>query len=114
MTESWADILTRYNGLVAAGWSVGSMVQLVEKISSSRYAEGLFAWSSMQDLCIVQTRVEYPYNGPFLRITPIENDKLEFRYEDNQLRDKQWHRTVAGSEGFGRLERFIEQLKWFT
>jgi hypothetical protein len=30
------------------------------------------------------------------------------------VRSKQWHRVVAGSEGFDRLERFIQQLGWFT
>ena len=49
-----------------------AMVKLVEKIQSSPYHVGLFAWTSMHDLCIVQTPVKYPYNGPYLRIAPIK------------------------------------------
>ena len=89
------------------------MVKLVEKIQSSPYQKGLFAWTSMHDLCIVQTPVEYPYNGPYLRIAPIKNGELEFRYIDTAIEERQWHRVVDGAEGFVRLESFVKQLHWF-
>ena len=90
-----------------------SMAQLVREIESSRYKEGLFAWTSAFDLCIVQTPVTYPYAGPYLKISPVKDGQLEFRYIDTPIKTKQWHGVVAGSDGFGRLERFLEQLHWF-
>ena len=90
------------------------MAQLVHEIESSRYKEGLFAWTSAFDLYIVQTPVTYPYDGPYLKISPIRDGLLEFRYIDTPIEAKQWRRVVAGADGFARLERFLKQLHWFS
>jgi hypothetical protein len=89
------------------------MVQLIREIGSSRYKEDLFAWTSEFDLCIVQTPVTYPYDGPYLKISPFKDGQLEFRYIDTPMEAKQWRRVVAGADAFARLERFLEQLHWF-
>lgn len=89
------------------------MAQLVREIESSRYKEGLFAWTSAFDLCIAQTPVSYPYDGPYLKISSPKDGLLEFRYIDTPIEAKQWRRVVAGADGFARLERFLEQLHWF-
>ena len=123
MVRPWKSIRLRYadhvrdGHLVKAGLPVDRMLDLVQAIEGSRYATGLRstpAWKSMHDLCIVQTPVSYPYDGPYLRISPLIGRKLEFRYLDTFNKDRQWHRTVEGSEGFARLEKFIDQLHWFT
>jgi len=113
MTRPWREILDYYSGLVDAGLPFQSMVILVQRIHLSAYSNGLFAWTSMQDLCIAQTPVEYPNNAPYLRISPLANDKLEFRYLDTPVEGQQWHRIVAGESAFARLERFIKHLHWF-
>ena len=113
MIQSWQDIRSHYANLLGAEESLIAMVKLVEKIQSSPYHVGLFAWTSMLDLCIVQTPVEYPYNGPYLRIAPIKKGELEFRYIDTAIKEKQWHRVVDGNDAFVRLELFIKQLHWF-
>lgn len=89
------------------------MAELVREIESSRYKEGLFAWTSAFDLCIVQMPVTYPYDGPYLKISSVKDVLLEFRYIDTPIEAKQWRRVVAGADGFARLERFLEQLHWF-
>lgn len=89
------------------------MAQLVLEIESSRYEDGLFAWTSVFDLCIVQTPVTYPYEGAYLKISPIEDGQLEFRYLDTPIETKQWRRVVAGADGFARLERSLEHLHCF-
>ena len=113
MIRSWQEIRNHYASLAGAGDSIGAMLKLVDEIESSPYNVGLFAWTSMHDLYIVQTPVEYPYNGPYLRISPIKNGELEFRYIDTTIEEQQWHRVVDGTNGFDRLERFIKQLHWF-
>ena len=112
MIKPWDNILSFYATLEQIE-SSGAMTQLVRDIVSSRYKEGLFAWTSAFNLCIVPTPVIYPYNGPYLKISPLQEDQLEFRYIDTCIKAKQWHRIVAGSDGFTRLERFLEHLHWF-
>ena len=90
-----------------------AMVQLVREIESSRYKQGLFAWTSAFDLCIVQTPMTYPYDGPYLKISPVKDGQLEFRYIDTPIEAKQWCRVVGGANGFARLECFLEHLHWF-
>ncbi len=113
MICSWNEIHARYAAVPAGERSLQAMQKLVGEINQSRYKEGLFAWTSANDLCIVQTPVSYPYNGPYLRISPIANGQLEFRYIDTPVKDKQWHRVVDGAAGFARLELFLKQLHWF-
>ena len=114
MVQPWGKIRSHFAHHVDLGLPFDSMVKLVSEIEASPFATGLFGWTSMHDLCIVQTQVTYPYHGPYLRISPCADGQLEFRYLDTTIKDKQWRRTVDGREGFARLERFIDQLHWFV
>jgi hypothetical protein len=77
MTKPWSEI-ARFYGQIDTPCG-RAMLALVSTIQGSRYVAGLFAWTSMMDLCIAQTPVEYPYHGPYLRISPISPDTVEFR-----------------------------------
>jgi hypothetical protein len=92
MHRSWNEIIDFYEQIDSA--SGRTMVALASAIQASRYATGLFPWTSMMDLCIAQTPVTYPYNGPYLRISPISAGTLELRYVDTFDEEKQWHRAV--------------------
>ena len=67
----------------------------------------------MFDLCIVQIPVSHPYNGPLLRISPISEHQIEFRYLDTYEKMQQWHRTVDAEHAWPRLIKFLNQLRWF-
>ncbi len=112
MTRHWPEIRTTYEEWVAGGLNLQSMVRLVGQIESSRLRD-LFAWTSMHDLCIVQTAVVYPYDGPYLRISPRFDGTLEFRYQDTYRKDHQWHRVVPEEQAFERLLRFTDELCWY-
>lgn len=112
MNRSWTEIRQFYASMDID--PARSMLHLVTAIEASRYACGLFAWTSHLELCIAQTPVEHPYAGPFLRISPDASGSLEFRYFDTYVESKQWHRTVPAKDAFRRLELFIEQLHWFA
>ena len=114
MTKPWSDIRDYYAALVKAGGSFRAMHRLVKQIASSRYKDGVFAWTSAFDLCIVQQPVIYPYDGPYLRVSPLHDNQLEFRYVDTPNEEKQWCRIGDGPGAFARLERFFEQLHWFN
>jgi hypothetical protein len=114
LIKPWEDICDYFRELAKLGDSFEAMANLVRAIERSRYKEGIFGWTSMHDLCIVQTRVSYPHYEPYLRISPVSDGQLEFRYIDTSDEKKQWHRVVEGADGFHRLESFLEQLHWFA
>jgi hypothetical protein len=93
MTQPWGSIRARYSQSVAGGLRLSAMVRLTEQIEGCKL-RALFGWTSMHDLCIVQTPVSYPYDGPYLRISPLFNGTLEFRYIDTYVRERQWRRVV--------------------
>ena len=113
MTRPWNTIVETY-ARYSKSIPYGSMLPFVRQIEQSEYASGLFGWTSMFDLYIVQTPVEYPYDGPRLKIGPKPGNKIEFRYIDSYSEEKQWHRTVNADDAFARLEGFLDQLHWFV
>lgn len=112
MTQPWPEIGVHYDGS-SEHRSIRALGELAQRIAQSPLAEGLYAWTSMADLCIVQRPVSYPFDGPFLRISPVTEDRIEFRYVDTLEKDKQWHRIVDAAQTWPRLIRFLEQLRWF-
>jgi hypothetical protein len=113
MTKSWPEIVAHYDAVRGDSRSIQALATLARRITETALASGLFAWTSMLDLCVVQTEVSYPYNGPLLRISAVSNEQLEFRYEDTLDKTKQWHRTVDADEAIPRMLRFLDQLRWF-
>ena len=115
MTRNWPEIRRHYaeGPLSASEWTEG-MLALIDHISESPLASGLFPWTSMFDLCIAQVPATYPYDGPYLQISPTQGGRLEFRYVDTGVREKQWSREVAAADAVRRFDLFISQLRWST
>ena len=114
MTRPWTEIIEFYRSFQGGKLNLDFMLAFAEKIKSSEYVKGLHAWTSMHDLCIVQSEVEYPYDGPYLRVHPLFDGTVEFRYIDTHVKEKQWSRIVGEDELFDRLESFLNQLYWFV
>ncbi len=114
MIKSWEHIENTYREGTKHNTSLDSMLSFVTQINQSSYARGLYGWTSMFDLCIVQTKVSHPYDGPELRIAPKFDGTIEFRYIDTPFKEKQWVRIVDENEAFKRLVGFIAQLHWFV
>jgi hypothetical protein len=113
MTQPWPQIVARYQDYKGNERSIRALETLARQIDQSPLAKGLFAWTSMFDLCIVQTPASYPYDGPLLRISPIGESQIEFRYLDTVRKDSQWHRTVDADHVLPRFIKFLDQLCWF-
>jgi hypothetical protein len=113
VTESWPDVVARYESYRSEEASLIAMLQLVKRIAKSDLAAGLHPWTSMFDLFLTQAPVSYPYEGPRLKISPTHQGQIEFRYIDTTDDSQQWHRTVAASEVVQRLLKFLDQLRWF-
>jgi hypothetical protein len=114
MTKPWPQIVARYREYPGEDLSIKALLALSEHIANGPLSQGLFAWTSMFDLCITQTEVTYPYNGPYLRVSPMHDGLIEFRYIDTFQTDRQWHREVPGNEAIPRLSKFLAQLHWFS
>ncbi|HEY2401253.1 MAG TPA: hypothetical protein VGI23_12930, partial [Steroidobacteraceae bacterium] len=114
MTQPWPEIVAHYEEFEGKARSFRALARLTHLISESQLAKGLFAWTSVLDLCIVRRPVSHPYDGPLLRISPIDEDRLEFRYLDTWEKAKQWHRTVDADQATPRLIKFLDQLHWFS
>lgn len=109
----WEAIVSRYEESIGLNASIDEMLLLSRRIACSPLAEGLYSWTSMFDLCITQTPVTYPYDGPYLKISPLSDGHIEFRYVDTHQRGMQWHRTVGHRDAVPRLLSFLGQLRWF-
>jgi hypothetical protein len=66
MTKTWSRNVARYDDESSPDASVASVAELARYIQKSDLSSGLFGWTSMYDLCITQTEVWYPYDGPYL------------------------------------------------
>lgn len=64
MARSWREVKGLYEELVTGGLPAQGMVRLVDHILTSQYAEGLFAWTSMHDLCVAKTPATMQDPGP--------------------------------------------------
>jgi hypothetical protein len=113
MTQPWDQVVARYAALETDRKSDRSLEDLARRVRDSALGKGLFAWTSMHDLCIVQTEVDYPYDGPLLRLRPVSEREIEFRYVDTHIEARQWHRTVDADHAWGRFIEFLHQLRWF-
>ena len=112
MIRPWSEIRSFYEKRVADGLPLQAMVRLIEQIEASRYARGLYGYTSMHDLCATQVP-EVSRDAPYLRISPLFDGNIEFRYLDTAIESRQWHRVVKEDDAYRRLERFLDQLHWF-
>lgn len=112
MTRPWGEIAESYReiGTTPAHVELGL---LCEQVSKSKLAGGIHAWTSMSTLNVVQSETAWPYNGPVLRISPVDESELEFRFEDTLVKSRQWVRVVPATAAWERLVAFLDQLHWF-
>lgn len=114
MIQKWSDILNQYAEFAPNGAAYAGLQSLIGHIASTSLSQQLYGWLSMHELCIIQTPAIYPYNGPRLRLSPLTNGNIEFRYEDTAIKGRQWHREALPGEAVARLHQFLEHLHWIA
>jgi hypothetical protein len=112
MVRPWSDIQETYESFTRANPKLQSMASLVAQVGKSHLSR-LHAWTSMNDLYIVQQAVSYPYDGPRLLVSPRFDGNIELRYIDTLVEKKQWRRLLREDLAFARLERIADELRWF-
>ena len=121
MTRPWSKIAEHYTDFSFPGLSAINAIQvLVERIMISSLVDGLHAWTSAWDLCLVQNEASYPYEGAYLRISPVGDD-IEFHYIETGFPKKvvgysanEFVCVVPASDAWPQLLSILEQLHWFT
>jgi hypothetical protein len=113
----WTEIAELYRSLSEQHVAFRSMQNLVEQISASKYATGLFAATSMHTLLIAQTP-EFDWDEEILRVSlDVHTRALVFDFQEtgsNLPKYQHWIRRCPPEEGFSRLERFLALKKWFV
>ena len=118
MHRDWRELEKAYNDRSASmkEWVAAhhAIAEICAWINRSDMRDALFGHMSMHTLLIAQTAVQYPPHPSvsWLEITPIDNEKVEFRYRDTNIKERQWVRIVRPGDAVDRLKRFIEQLHW--
>jgi hypothetical protein len=112
----WSEVVHHYEDVVGChGSNMAPMLQLVEQIQASGFAERLFPYTSMFTLCIGCAHVRRMHQEE-LRITfDPTRQEFQFEYWSNPF-DKPgpWKRTCPAAEGFATLERFLlKRVRWF-
>ncbi len=87
------------------------MVSLVEDIASSQYADGIFAFTSHNTLCISQnSQIDIDRN--LLLIDFIDN-RFIFKYRESVYAKNPWIKKCNSEDGFNTFEHIMNTLKWF-
>ena len=112
MIKPWNKLSNHY--LDSNKKSFLALADLCQKIFNNEFPVVVYGWNSMWDLCISQNEVTYPYDGPYLNISPISANELEFRYVDTQVKTKQRVRVYSAEEYENAFRKFIEELHWIV
>lgn len=116
-TKPWQSIVEFYRSRTLSNPFFEPMLMLAEQIAASKYASGLYPWTSMQTLCISQTS-EADSDKEVLRISIDPDDgALVFDFQETGStlpKYQHWVRRSAPQEVFSRLERFLRLKKWFV
>jgi hypothetical protein len=113
--SDWTEVAEFYRDLVIGhGWKVQPMLNLVESIAASKYANLLFATTSHAALLICKNRESFERRNDVLRIE-AKSDSLTFEFRETDHMPIAWSRTCYAAEGFTVLEHFLRDLKrWFV
>jgi hypothetical protein len=117
MHKSWNDNVSFLRSLdldhAEYASAVGGIAAVAAFIADAPLNWGLHGWTSMHDLCIQQTSAT-PFNGPYLRLSPLQSGLVEFRFIDTGIKNRQWSRTVSPDQSVGRFQKLLKQLHWVT
>jgi hypothetical protein len=112
MSRSWNDMVTFYRELNDVyGWNMQPMVSLVEEITASHYANGIYPITSHAALTITQNP-EFNYEENLLAIEFIRG-RFKFTYKEGVFAKNEWVKECDVESGFSTFEHVMKTLKWF-
>ena len=116
-TQPWQKIAEFYRSIAEKNDFFQPMARLAKQIELSKYANGLYGWTSMHTLCISQI-LEADSDKEVLRISrDVQSGALVFDFQETGStlpKYQHWTRRCSPDEGFSRLESFLRLKKWFV
>lgn len=115
-TQSWQEVTKFYRDITEKHSVFRPMMELAEQIAASKYAGGLYPWTSMHTLCISQTP-QADTDKEVLRISVDRDGVLVYDFQETGStlpKYQHWVRRCSPDEGFSRFERFVQLKKWFV
>jgi hypothetical protein len=109
---TWGVLEAHWARAAAKGPAFAAMLRLVQDLQRSRLTAGLHAWIAQEELCLGQQPAALARDLPHLRIAPLPDGRLAFRYVDTTPLNRQWQVIVDGEVAFERLVLFLERLHW--
>lgn len=111
-SKTWDEVIEYYKQLnESPKWDIQPMIDFVEQIAESKYAQGLYPIISKYSLIIGQT----PEVDPYRSVLEVEffDGRFYFVYVDSGIETHLWKRDCSSREAFALLDEFIHQLDWF-
>jgi hypothetical protein len=112
---SWEEVRDFYADLARRpGWKIAPLVELVEFLSASPYAIGLFPYTSHADLHIGRVR-NFACGDNDLSVTYNQRaNTFTFTYQQREDDLHPWSVECAATEGKDRLTHLLhKRLRWF-
>ncbi len=111
--RSWSEIAAFYEGLPESqDWKPKLIAAFVQQIANSKYAQGLYAATSVHTLCIGQTpEIEFKRN---MLGVELRQNKIEFEFWGTLENENRWKRVCEAQDAFLVLEKFLSSLHWFV
>jgi hypothetical protein len=112
-TKNWCEIYSFYKELKEThNWKISPMIELVSSIKNSKYAQGMYGYTSHATLCIGQ----YPELNDINALLKIEHipskNEISFSYKGDNSLKYTWHKSFPEKDICKEFESFNSELKW--
>ncbi len=116
-TQSWQKVTKFYRDRTEENPFFLPMMELAQQIAASKYASGLYPWTSMHTLCMSQTPEADLTKEVFRIALDPQDGALVFDFQETGStlpKYQHWIRRCSPDEGFARFERFVRLKKWYV
>ncbi|MFI4860414.1 MAG: hypothetical protein ACIAXF_07010 [Phycisphaerales bacterium JB063] len=113
---TWPEVVAFYNGLAYdSAWEIGPMLEMVESLAASPYAEHLYPATSMARLCLGRVRpLRFGYEMVIVEYVSTD-PHFSFEYHEAANLPTPWTVKCEASAGLARLERILtRRLRWLN
>lgn len=109
---SWTGIEAFYRDLLANGWALMPMVDLIRHITGTKLHERLFAYTSLDMLVIsIYNPIEFGRETLRIKFNP-DLQQWHFSYSPKPFEPAEFERHYHPDKGIEKFDNFIRMMKW--
>ncbi len=118
LREVWDNQVKHFNMLITGGWTNKHVLELINYIRTTKYADMFFPGSSLGTLLISKPKNgRLNYQQTLAISVDKENDKIELKYSDWDTIDNQdeWQKAIlwrGECKGDKLKDKFLEFIEW--